>query len=64
MAITNETLKAIIRDYHGFELDDKELDLIRPELDSYMAAVESLRDLDLSEVMSGRLLSASEGGEQ
>ena len=63
MAISNETLKAMVRDYHGFEVSDEELDLIRPELESYMAEIEKLRDLDLSNVMSARLMRAEEGGE-
>ncbi len=62
MAIADETLKSIIRDFHGFDLSDAELKLIRPELESYMAEVERLRQLDLSAVMSGRLLHADEGG--
>ena len=43
MAISNETLKAMIRDFHGFELSDEELHLIRPELDGYLAAIEKPR---------------------
>ena len=62
MAIADETLKAIIQDFHGFELSDGELALIRPELDSYIADLEKLREMDLSGVMSGRLLHVSEGG--
>ena len=61
MSISKETLKAMIRDYHGFELSDEELELIRPELDNYMAELEKLRELDLSSVMSSRLLRAKEG---
>ena len=63
MSISKDTLKAMIRDYHGFELSDEELELVRPELDNYMAEVEKLRDLDLSEVMSARLLQTKEGGD-
>ncbi len=62
MAITKETLQAMIREFHGIELSDEELDLIAPALDSYLAEVENLRELDLSEVMSGRILRAEEGG--
>jgi hypothetical protein len=62
MAISKDTLRAIIRDYGGFGLSDAELDLIQPELDSYLAEVEKLRELDLSNVMSARLLRAQEGG--
>jgi hypothetical protein len=64
MPIQKETLKAMIRDFHGFEISDEELDLVAPALDGYLADVEMLRDLDLSEVMSGRLLHADEGGEK
>ena len=63
MAIAKETLKAMIRDYHGFELSDAELELIQPELDNYLAEVEKLRELDLSDVLSARLLQAKEGGQ-
>ena len=63
MSISNETLKAMIRDYHGFEISDEELDLVAPALNGYLAEVEKLRDLDLSDIMSGRLLHADEGGE-
>ena len=63
MAIPNETLKAMVRDFHGFEVSDAELELIRPELDNYIAELEKLRELDLSEVVSARLLRAKEGGE-
>lgn len=62
MSISGETLKAMIRDYYGFDLSDAELDLIRPELVSYMTHIETLRELDLSSVMSSRLLRVVEGG--
>jgi len=62
MAIQIETLKAMIRDYHGFELTDEELELVRPTVENYLAEVEKLRDLDLSGVMSSRLIRADEGG--
>ena len=61
MAISNATLQAMIRDYHGFALSDEELELVRPELDSYLREVENLRQLDLSSVLSARLLRAQEG---
>ncbi len=63
MAIEKETLKAMIRDFHGFEISDEELDLVKPALDNYLDQVEKLRELDLSSVMSSRLLRATEGGE-
>jgi hypothetical protein len=63
MALSTETLKAMIRDYHGFHLSDEELERIRPELESYLAEAEALRELDLANVMSARLLRADEGGQ-
>jgi hypothetical protein len=63
MAIPKATLQAMIQSYQGFELTDEELERVRPELDNYMQEVEKLRDLDLSSVMSARLLRAQEGGQ-
>ena len=62
MTVSVETLKAMIRDYGGFELTDEEFELIRPELESYLNEVEKLEELDLSDVLSGRLLRVDEGG--
>ncbi len=62
MAISNETLKAMVRDYQGIELSDGELELIRPEVESYMEAMAAIEELDLANLMSGRLLHAEEGG--
>ena len=63
MALSDETLRAMIRDYHGFELSQDELELVRPEVEMYLAEMERLRELDLSGVMSARLLRAKEGGQ-
>ena len=63
MAISTETLRAMIRDFRGFELSDEELELVRPELESYLAEVEKIRELDLASVMSSRLLRAKDGGD-
>lgn len=63
MPIPHDTLKAMIRDYQGFPLSDDELDLIRPELDSYLEAIDKLQELDLSTVFSSRLLRVQEGGQ-
>ena len=62
MVISNETLKAMIRDYRGIELSDEELELVRPEIESYMEAMAEIEELDLADMMSGRLLQAQEGG--
>ena len=63
MSINKETLKAMIRDFQGFELSDEELEMIRPELDNYLAELELLKELDLSDTLSARLLRAKEGGQ-
>jgi hypothetical protein len=63
MALSTETLKAMMRDYHGLQLSDEELERIRPELDDYLAAIEQLRELDLCNILSARLLRADEGGQ-
>ena len=61
MAITKRTLKAMLQDYHGFDLSDAELELVMPELENYAVEIEALEELDLSSVMSGRLLRVKEG---
>ncbi len=62
MTIPNATLRAMIESFHGFDLTDDELDRIRPELETYLRELDALRELDLSAVMSARLLRAREGG--
>ncbi len=54
MAISNETMKAVVRDYRGIELSDEELELVRPEVESYMEAMAGIEELDLANLMSGR----------
>ena len=63
MPISDETLNRIIAEYGGFELSPEELALVKPELENYLAELQNLRDLDLSDVMSSRLLRAAEGAE-
>ena len=63
MPVSKDTLKAIIREYGGIPLSDEELDLVAPEVESYLREVAQLRDLDLSSIMSGRLMRAAEGEE-
>ena len=63
MPISDETMQRIIAEYGGFALSDAELELVRPELENYLTELQNLRDLDLSDVPSARLLRAAEGGE-
>ena len=62
MSISYDTMRAIIRDYGGFELSDEELELVRPEVEGYLQAMSDVADLDLADTMSSRLLRAAEGG--
>ncbi len=63
MPISDETLTRIIAEYGGFEMSPEELELVKPELESYLNELEKLRGLDLSDVVSSRLLRAAEGTE-
>ena len=63
MPISDETLNRIIAEYGGFELSAEELELVKPELGNYLTELQNLRDLDLSDIMSSRLLRAAEGAE-
>ena len=56
MSVSSETLQAIIREFNGFELSAAELELVRPEVDYYLEQLALLDELDLSGVMSGRLM--------
>ena len=56
MSVSDETLQAIIREFNGFALTSDDLELVRPEIDFYLEQLAILDDLDLSSVMSGRLL--------
>ena len=63
MPISDETMNRIIAEYGGFELSPEELELVKPELENYLTELQNLRDLDLSDVMSSRLLRPADGGE-
>ena len=63
MEVSKETLKAIAEEFHGIEISDDELDIVLPEVRGYVSAMRSLDDLDLSDVMSARLLKVKEGYE-
>ncbi len=64
MPVSKDTLKAIVEEYGGVPLSDEELDLVAPEVESYLQEIAQLRDLDLSSVMSGRLMRVQEGTQE
>lgn len=61
MALSKETLRAMIRDFNLIELSENELGRILPDLESYLASMEKLYTLDLTKVPSARQLRAQEG---
>ena len=63
MLISDETLQAIIRDYQGVELTDEELALVKPEVEFYLSELAIWDDLDLSAVISSRLIRVPHGAE-
>ena len=63
MGVSDETLQGMIRGYGGVELSAAELELVRPELDFYLAQAALLDGIDFSGVMSGRLLRMPSGDE-
>ena len=63
MGVSDETLQGMIRGYGGVELSAAELELVRPELDFYLAQAALLDGIDFSGVMSGRLLRMPAGDE-
>ncbi len=61
MAISKETLRAMIRDLNLIELSEDELDRVLPDVEAYLASMEKLHTLDLTKVPSARQLHAQEG---
>ena len=60
MAISKETLRAMVRDLNLLELSEKEIDKILPDLETHLASMEKLNILDLTKVPSARQLRAQE----
>ena len=63
MAISKETVLAIVRDYHGLEVTDAELEFVLADLKSYERVMDKLEELDLSGVLSARFPKIGEEGE-
>ena len=55
MTISKETILAIVRDYHGLEVTDAELELVLADLRRYERIMNMLEELDLTGVVSARL---------
>ena len=61
MAVTKETLRSMLSELGGLEMSDEELDQALPTVQAYVDRLAKVKDLDLSKVMSARLLRAKEG---
>ena len=62
--ITEDTLRAMLRDFGGVEPTPEEMERVLISVNTYMQRAAPLGELDLSTVLSGRLLHAQEGGPQ
>lgn len=61
---TEETLRAMLRDFGGVEPTQEEMERVLVSVNTYLQRAQPLGELDLSTVLSGRLLHAQEGGPQ
>jgi hypothetical protein len=56
MAITKELLKEILDAYGGIPMNDEELEAAVKVVTGYLTQVETAKDVDTSEVYSGRVI--------
>ncbi len=62
MAVSPQTLRAILNDYGGIEMTDEELAKVAPAVEAFVAEFSRLGELDLSNVYSALQLRADDGG--
>lgn len=62
MTVSKETLRRMLDEFGGLELSDAELDRVLPHVQAYTETASKLKQLDLSMVLSGRLLRLEEEG--
>ena len=62
MAITPETLKAILSEFGGVEMSEGQLADAAGAVETWMAELRRLRDLDLSAGFSANVLHPADGG--
>ena len=62
--VTEDTLRAMLREFGGVEPTEAEMERVLASVNTYLQRAEPLGELDLSTVLSGRLLHAQEGGPQ
>jgi hypothetical protein len=56
MAVTMELLKEMLEAYGGIPMDDEELEAAVKVVSGYLMQVETAKDVDTSEVYSGRVI--------
>ena len=62
--VTEDTLRAMLREFGGVEPTDEEMEAVLNSVNTYRQRAAPLGELDLATVLSGRLLHAQEGGPQ
>ena len=62
--VTEDTLRAMLREFGGVEPTEAEMERVLASVNTYRQRAQPLGELDLSAVLSGRLLHAQEGGPQ
>jgi hypothetical protein len=61
MTVTRETLRRMLEEFGGLPMTDEELDRVLPHIQNYVNQAATMKQLDLAQVWSGRLLRADEG---
>jgi hypothetical protein len=56
MAVTKELLKEMLEAYGGIPMDDEELEAAVKVVSGYLTQVETAKDVDTSQVYSGRVI--------
>jgi hypothetical protein len=62
MAISVDTLRAVLNEYGGVEMSDEELAQVAPIVQAFVAEFSRLRELDLTDTYSALQLRADDGG--
>ena len=62
MAVSPETLRAMLTEFGGVDMTDKQLADAAGALDQWVAAFARLRELPLDETFSATVLRAADGG--
>ena len=62
VSVTKDTLKAIIQDLGGVPMTEEQLDAVLPAVQAHVAAMATLDEVDLSEVLPGHIFRVQPDG--